>query len=833
MGPHHVTAGIEYLCGSFRINPARQQILCDGAPVQLGGRAFDLLRALVERAGELVTKQELFAAAWPGLVVEENNLAVTMSALRRALGCGIDGQRYVATVAGRGYRFVAPVTRVPMAVPASPILSPETGNLPSVPAPLIGRDDELATALTLLGQSRLLSLIGPGGVGKTRLALALGAAARDDFPDGVWLVELAALTLPELVAEAIAAVFGLAVSDRHSATALIATYLRQRKALLILDNCEHLLDPVAHAATAILAACPHVTILATSREAIRIVGEQSYAVPSLAEQGAVRLFLERAAAAIDGFRPAEADLPVVVEICRRLDGVALAIELAVPRLRMLSLAELLARLDDRFQLLTGGNRLVLPRHQTLRALIDWSYDLLDSAERTLLERLAIFAGGFALDGAAAVYGGAEHAVFDLLASLVDKSLVIAEIGQGPARYRLLETTRAYAAERLNAAGDTETARRHAAYIGALLIAAESDYETKPSAAWLATYAPELDNVRASLGWAFGPGGDPAAGVALTAYGRQLWFELGLNAELRRWLDLASRHIDAGAEIPPAVMARLLLARSHRAVHGVRSVAADYRQAMALAEAAGEPALAARARAMLALNDFRPEGARRALDTVAAAIEVMRPLGLARSVAVMTGRLGLAADLAGEKGLARHYFEEAIRLATALGNSRALLTLRSNLAELLFTQGEIDDAIAQARSSIALARQCGLRVNECQTGTNLGAYLMLRGDTDAAAAQLRASLVLARSLGEDFLAMNAVQHLALALVRHGEPQGAARLLGWTEAAYAADMSNRESTEQATYDRLLVELAASLPEQMLTLLRAEGAGLTLDRAAQLVG
>ncbi len=839
-----MTVETEYICGPFRIVPARQELLCDGAPVALGGRAFEVLCALVRRAGELVPKQLLFETVWPATIVEDNNLTVAISAIRRALGCGVDGKRYVATVTGRGYRFVAPVIRktpAPVSVPASAAPT-EPGNLPIALSPPIGRDRDLEIALDLLTRSRLVSLVGAGGVGKTRLALALGHAARPDWPDGVWFVELAALISPELVAEAIAAALGLDVPDRNSAAALAAYFLRKRKALLILDNCEHQLDPTARAVQAILASCPDVTVLTTTREPIKVAGEQAYFVPSLSvpeeteiltaeaalRHGAVRLFVERAAAAADGYRLSDADAPIVAEICRRLDGIALAIELAAARLKMIGARELSARLDDRFHLLTQGSRTALPRHQTLRALIDWSYELLGPDERSLLDRLSVFAGGFTLDAAIAVAGDGfpDWVVFDLVGSLVDKSLVVADVGEHGTRYRLLDSTRRYAAERLRSAGDPGLGRRHAGYFAAFMQEAEAAYETRSFTDWLGTYGADLDNLRTAIDWAFGPGGDPDIGVTVIAYARQLRYELATGAEFRRWLDTALAHVHSG--IPPGIAARLRFASGHRPVYGMLSVAADLREGLALARQSGEPVLIARAMSLIAVNDLKPATARAAMATLAEAIKVVRPLGLTRSVSVLTGRLGLAADLAGEKALAKRCYEEAIGLAQSIGSSRSLITLRSNLAELLFDQGEHEAAIAAARGTIGLARQAGLKVNECQTGINLGAYLMVAGRTGEASRSLAGSLALARSLGEDFLAMSAVQHLALALARRGDPRTAARLLGRVDAAYEAESSIRESTEQATFDLLRAELLAALPEAELAELLAEGTALPRDEA-----
>jgi predicted ATPase/DNA-binding winged helix-turn-helix (wHTH) protein len=449
--------------GPFHLDLGHRVLLRDGSPVPLGGRALDLLCVLAAAKGELVTKDALMASVWPGRIVEESNIQAQVSALRRALQDGENAPSCIVTVPGRGYRFVV-ADREPSAPAAR-------GNLPQPSVTLVGREAEPADLTTLLVEHRLVTLTGAGGMGKTRLALEVGASLHPRFPDGVWLVELAPLARPELLGETVAALFHISPQGERPATELIAEFLAASRLLLILDNCEHVIFAAAEFAQAVLARCPNIRMLATSRESLAIAGEHIYETPQLSvpppgrieaaralDHSAVRLLVTRAADASGQFVLTDSTAPLVAEICRKLDGMPLAIELAAARLRLLSPAELLTRLDDCLHLLTSGTRLAVPRHRTLRALIDWSHALLSEPERALLRRLGIFAGSFGLDAVSAVTAGAPadtSNLLDLMAGLVNKSLVAALPGTGPRRYRLLETTRAFALERLAESGETE------------------------------------------------------------------------------------------------------------------------------------------------------------------------------------------------------------------------------------------------------------------------------------------------------------------------------------------------------------------------------------------
>ena len=426
-------------------------------PVRVGSRALDVLIALVERPGELVGKDELIARAWPNTFVEESNLRLQVSALRRTLG---EGNRYLVNVPGRGYSFVAPVTLSESPQPSGPHAADvkPAHNLPAHLTRLIGRTDSVSRLARQLPRQRLITIVGPGGMGKTTVALAVAQALLAAHKDGTWLVDLSPLADPRLVPSALATVLGLEIHADNPLPALIA-FLREKEMLLVLDNCEHVINAAAAIADGILRSAPGVAILATSREPLRADGEHVHRLAPLeSPRGsagltaaaalsfpAIQLFVERAAANLDAFVLSDVDAPIVADICQKLDGIPLAIEFAAAHVEAFGVHGVAAHLDERLQLLTSGRRTAVPRHRTLSATLDWSYGLLTEAEQRVLRRLAIFAGGFTLDAARAVAAGATHPetkIIDPVAELVAKSLVAAEVGDTEPRLRLPDTTRA-------------------------------------------------------------------------------------------------------------------------------------------------------------------------------------------------------------------------------------------------------------------------------------------------------------------------------------------------------------------------------------------------------
>lgn len=495
------------------------------------------------------------ARVWPSTVVEESNLKVNLSALRRALGEGQPNRRFVATVTGQGYRFVAPVQVSEPHSPPSQAPAAGPHNLPASSTRPIGRAAAIDALLKQLSRHRLVTIVGAGGIGKTTVALAVGEALLSSYEHGVWFVDLAPVREASLVSRALATALGLTMSTKEPAEA-VADYLRDRRILLLLDNCEHVIEPVAALTEQLVGGAAGVHVLATSREPLRARGERVHRLQPLSNAPAsakltaaaamafpaVQLFVERATASVEDFELTDADAPAVAGICRKLDGIALAIELAATRIDAFGPRELSTLLEDRFRLLGYNRRTGVARHRSLAAALDWSYELLSADERSVLNRLSVFADRLSLEAAVAVTAGGRvtrREVIDGIENLVAKSLVAADATGAVVRYRLLDTTRTYALQKLTESGElTALRRRHAEYHRDVLSRAAGEVETRQTAEWLADYGHSIDDVRSALGWAFSSDGDAAIGVALTVAAIPLWVQLSLIDECRAGIDRA-------------------------------------------------------------------------------------------------------------------------------------------------------------------------------------------------------------------------------------------------------------------------------------------------------
>ena len=561
---------------------------------------------LVERAGQVVGKDELIAQVWPSAVVEEATLRVHIAALRRHLHDGRAGQRYIVNVTGRGYSFVAPVQAVQRAGPA-----PAPQAAPGLPLPavrLVGRDQTVAALAAKLRLRRFVTLVGPGGVGKTAVALQAAPAVAAEV-EGTVFVDLAPVRQPALVPSALASALGLP-ARQDDPSGELAAHLAGRRLLLLLDSCEHVVDAVAQLSDCIFASAPQVHILATSREPLRCSGEWVTRLGPLdlppangpltateaATWPAVQLFAERAAAAADSFQLDDANAERVAAICRHLDGMPLAIELAAARVDAFGLQGLQAMLDDPFSLLlASGRRGAQARHQTLHATLEWSYGLLSAPEQLLLRRVGIFAGRFALSALVAVACaqdlGAAEATY-MVADLVDKSLLVAELDGDRVLYRLLDTTRAYARDKLAAAGETQDcARRHAQHCLQTFQAARREVDSSNPADWLARYAPWVGEVRAALDWAFATPGEERLGVELALGTAPLWDRLMLlrenQANIERALATPAAARDGAMDL--ALFAALGATVSNANMSSPQ-MASAWARALELAERSGDRAL---------------------------------------------------------------------------------------------------------------------------------------------------------------------------------------------------------------------------------------------------
>lgn len=538
-------AARSFAFGPFVLIPERQLLLQGDAPVRLGGRALDILTALVERPGELVGKRELMARAWPDVVVDEGNLKVNMAALRRAIGDGVGIATYIATVTGRGYRFVAPVQAngAPGFMPAPAATDRRGHNLPTATTRIFGRAEAIDAIRLELEGSRLVSIVGAGGIGKTTVALAVAEQVLGSFSDGVWLIDLAMLKDPALAPHAIATAIGLTA---HSESMLIplCEYLRDRSMLLVIDNCEHIIDIAASCVDRIMATAAGVKILVTSREPLLVKGERVRRLPGLgaplpsprlnADEAltfpAIQLFVDRATDRLESFRLNDADAPIVAEICRRLDGLALAIEFAATRIDAFSVRDLLQQLDDRFRLLIG-RRAGPERHRTLTATLDWSYSLLPPGEAAVLRSVSVFAGVFDAAGAAAVADRAPTEAADILGQLAAKSLLATDLDADGIAYRLLETTRTYALERLRAGDEDPVVRqRHAEHLCATLERAAGEWARRPATEWGRAYGRVIDDLRAALAWTGRDAANRSLRIRLTVAGLLLWNHFSLTEE---------------------------------------------------------------------------------------------------------------------------------------------------------------------------------------------------------------------------------------------------------------------------------------------------------------
>ncbi|WP_082663414.1 adenylate/guanylate cyclase domain-containing protein [Sinorhizobium sp. Sb3] len=739
------------------------------------------------------------------------------------------------------YQLVAP--GIQSAFPPLRSLGAVVHQLPHPLTPLVGRDDEISEILRRLERCRLLTLIGAGGAGKTRLAIEAGYRLATIYPDGVWFIELGLLDDPQLVAEQICGVVGVPVQSGRTAVASAVGFLREKRALLVLDNCEHLVAAAAAVAEAISSECASMSVLGTSREPLGVAGESIFRVPNLGvpapdelvvsealKSPAVRLFVDRANAVAETFQLTDENLQAVVDICTQVDGIPLAIELAVPRLRMMRPESLAARLKDSFRSLDRGSRTVPLRQRTLSTMFEWSYNLLDEREQTLLRRLAVFAGGWTAESAAAVVSGdpvAEEEILELIVSLADKSLVAAMLSADETRYRLLETTRQYSLDKLRENGEKGRRRRLAEFMCRFYEEANRRWPTMSTVEWSTRYRPEMDNLRASLEWAFGSDGDIAVALRLTSFSLRLWDEMALLPERERWFRTATQAISEAT--PADVAARLWLGRTSVSSHGDRS---SFEPASKAAElfrglddklGLGEGLMKAGASL---LTPLQVDAAVLHLDE---ALATLSDIGPTKQLASCLRSRAVAYYFAGDFEAARASISHSSVVAKTLGDTQGIANALIAKGELEFAAGDVDAAIATARNLIesehANRRQLALALG------NLTAYLLAGNHRTEAKLTAFNGLHKAQAIGWPAAIARMVEHLAVIAAFEGDLERAALLVGYTESFYARDTASREVTELVGYDRLCEMLSKDVAATLLADLRTEGAALTEGEAVKL--
>ena len=714
--------------GPFRLVESERLLTKDGVPVELGARTLDALIALVSRPNEVVSKRDLMARVWPDVTVEEGSLRFHIASLRQALGDGKDGARYITTLAGRGYCFVAPISRSidranGHAMTAAAV--PGVNYLPGQLNRMVGRADGRLAVSTELAAARFVTIVGSGGVGKTTLAVAVAHDLLDAFAGTVLFVDLGMQSAPTMVAGALASMLGLSVQSDDPTPNLLA-YLQDKRLLLVFDNCEHLVDAVAALAARIFAAAPQVHILATSREALRVEGEHVHRLEPLAvppeDPGlpaavalgfpAAQLFVERAAASGARLELDDADAAIVGSICRKLDGVALAIELAAGRVQAYGLAQTAALLDERLSLLWQGQRTAPPRHQTLHAMLDWSYGLLSDPERLVFRRLAVFVGSFTIEAALAVVTSAtvdNALLFNTIDSLIAKSMVATRSIGAMMRYRLLATTRAYALD-ASTDGDerADLAVRHATYYRRWLEQAGAEWPTLSTAVERAPFLAGLGNVRAALEWCFGSDGDARLGIGLAAAAGPVFLAMSMPTECHRWSARAILALDdatrGGAEEMQLQAALGLSVMFTLASSDAARTALN--RSLAIAEARGDTPMQLQLLSILHMFHGRIGDPNTSLQCAERSAVVAMSIADPAAIALAQSLLGISHHFIGDLGGARAELEAALRHrpgpqrtgTVSLGFENRSLA-GSGLARTLWLQGYPAQALERTRQTV--------------------------------------------------------------------------------------------------------------------------------------
>jgi predicted ATPase/DNA-binding winged helix-turn-helix (wHTH) protein len=711
--------------GPFELSIGERVLRREGVVLPLGGRALDILIYLAERPGEVIAKQELIDRVWSDVNVEEGSIRVHVAAIRKALRDGQFGNRYIANIKGRGYSFVGIIVPFAESTEGSKNGSGRQGRLPARPLAMIGREAVISEVSDKIRDERFVTLLGPGGIGKTTIALAVGRAVAGEFGGKVHFVDLESLTDPRHVAGAVATSLGLELKSKDFGLELV-DLVRSQKHLIIFDSCEHVIEAVASLAEQLYQQTEATHVLTTSRELLKVEGEHCCRVlpldypPDGSEQTAnavlrypaAQLFVQRVAARAGSFALTDEEAPFVARLCRTLDGIPLAIELAAGQAAALGIENTVARLVSRLELLRLSHRTAVPRHRTLKATLDWSYDLLSDPERIVFRRVAPFVGDFTLEGARSVAGelgvGTEE-IFDAVAGLVEKSLMATRIDESQAQYRLLDTTRAYALEKLEEHAEADVVlRRHAEYVAGSLESQQAALLALLKTESASTHSGQLRNIRAALEWSFGPNGDDKIATRLAAASTQLFLELSLLIECRVWADraiarLSDQHKNSRLEMEITTSLSLALMHSEGNSEVVRKA---YSRALDVAAMQGDSAyelqlLSGLSRYYRWSNDINA-----ALDIASRSKEVALKTGDHDDLALAEAMLGAAHHLAGNHLAALKYFESGLshsasgwrfRAGQHLFHHSSLLLV--GMARCLLFRGLLDDSLDYAKRAI--------------------------------------------------------------------------------------------------------------------------------------
>ena len=733
--------------GPYRLTPAERRLERAGAPVALGGRALDLLIALVERPGEVVSRRELMDRVWPEVTVEEGNLRVHVAGLRKALADGDGDGHYIANVSGRGYCFVAPVEPLPAQEPPGP--AGPRASLPPRLSRMVGRDQTVAELAALVLQRRFVSIVGPGGMGKTTVAVAVANELVEPFAGQVTFVDLATLADPRLVIASVSTAIGAALTEPDPLAGLLA-FATHRRMLIVLDNCEHLADAVAALTEQLYLRALDLHLLVTSREALRVDGEQLHLLEplegpvdldaeaaELLKFSSVQLFMERAAAG--GYREPlnDASAPLVARICHRLDGIALAIELVASRVGAYGLPRTADLLNNRFQLLWKGRRSALPRHQTLHAMLDWSFNLLPEADRALFTRLGVFAGPFDISAVQAVAGGEGYDALEVersLDHLVEKSLVWTFASQTTSLYRLPHVARDFALGELAKRHEKrEVAMKHARFVLSWLKASRPREQIDGADLEPPQPPPLVPCLRAALNWGFSEEGDHELAIALAAAAAPVWLQLGMLGECRHWTQhalglLPDRRVDAAKELAlqEALAYAVMFTRGNSGL-----AAAALERGLALAEALGEPSLQLRLLTLQHLFNFRSGAFGPCLEIALRSLDIAERLKAPRAQIAADWMLAISYHMLGRQKEGQRHAERGFALAASHTLGPNFLGYELVLARCHWVQGRWRRGVAFGGEAVREAERRGNPVGTCIALVNTTIVLLWNGSLDEA------------------------------------------------------------------------------------------------------